>query len=843
MEDAGAGTECDVPHALAEIEKTLPHIVWTARSDGTIDWVNAELERYTGQSMVRETTDDWLLCLHPSDRQTTLSAWRSAIAAETAFHTEFRLWCAELDRWRLHLADARPQRDATGGIIRWFGTAIDIQDRRDAAEARETELWLQRVERSVLEQTASGATLDAILHDLCNAIADVIPGALVAIGFVSKDGAHLNPYLGHPELADWARDLGRRPVGEGHGSCPAAIARGKPVFSSDIARDPMWSPYHDIAARHGLAAGWALPIFSAAGPPVACLACFHRVPRAPSRAQVTLLQRMTWTARNAIVEVNSRDRLQASEQRYRSLFDFLPIAVWEKDISSIQRRLRTLRSGGIRNLGAWLEDNPDFLDTELPEMHVIAANRAARHLHGCADAGADALERAQLALAADPTYRGSMRRMLLALWDGDTHFDTSYPVRRPDASRADVLVRMLLPARDNGRLLVTELDVTDQRRTEERFRHVAQASSDYIFDRDFCTDMTWVNEAAVWSPDHPPGAGEVPRKAWIASIHPEERENLLKYVDTVVAGGADFWEAEYRMRQPGGDYIPVLERASILRDQKGTPLRMIGNIINLSRQKELEAQARQSQRLDAIGQMTGGIAHDFNNLLTVILGNSETLIDCLPGNDLSATLARQIFEASQRAADLTQRLLAFARKQPLLPETVDANRIILDMRRLIERAITPGVRLELALAPDLCAIHVDRAMFESAVLNLCVNARDAMPGGGSLRITTSAVTLDETSTRDALAPGDYVSISVSDTGEGMDSDTLNRVFEPFFTTKRPGQGSGLGLSMVYGFVLQSGGRVHVRSAPGAGTTVELLLPRRGQSPAHVGRDGPAEEPL
>lgn len=837
MEDAGAGTGREVPPALAEIEKTLPHIVWTARPDGTIDWVNAELERYTGQSMARETTNDWLLSLHPSDRHPTLSAWRAAIADETSFHTEFRLWCAEHDRWRLHLADARPQRDSTGRIIRWFGTAIDIQDLRDTAEARETELWLQRVERRVLEETASGATLEAILRDLCGAVADVIPGALVAIAFVSKDGAHLNPYLGPPALDDWARDLGRRPVGEEHGSCPAAIARRKPVFCSDIARDPVWKGYHDLAARHGIAAGWALPIFSAAGPPVACLACFHRVTRAPSPAQITLLQRMTWTARNAIAEVNSRNRLQASEQRYRSLFDFLPIAVWEKDISGIQRRLRALRSAGISDLGAWLAENPDFLDTALPQMRVIAANRAARHLHGVANAGPDALDRAQHALAEDVIYRRSMHRMLLALWEEDTHFNTSYPVRRPDASRADVLVRMLLPEPGNGRLLITELDVTEQRRTEERFRHVAQASSDYIFDRDLSTNMTWVNEASIWSLDHPPGAGEVPREAWIACIHPEERQDLLRYVDTVVEGGAEFWEAEYRMREPDGDYIPVLERASILRDDRGTPLRMIGNIINLSRQKELEAQVRQSQRLDAVGQLTGGIAHDFNNLLAVILGNSETLIDRLPGDDLSATLVRQIFEASQRAADLTQRLLAFARKQPLLPDTFDANRIIADMRGLIERAITPAVRLHLTLASDLGAVHVDRAMFESAVLNLCVNARDAMPGGGALRITTSAITLDETSARDALAPGEYVRISVSDTGEGMDSDTLTRVFEPFFTTKRPGQGSGLGLSMVYGFVLQSGGRVHVRSAPGAGTTVELLLPRRRQPPARTERGG------
>ncbi|WP_093116203.1 hybrid sensor histidine kinase/response regulator [Salinihabitans flavidus] len=371
-------------------------------------------------------------------------------------------------------------------------------------------------------------------------------------------------------------------------------------------------------------------------------------------------------------------------------------------------------------------------------------------------------------------------------------------------------------------------DVTAQCRIEERFRYVAQASSDFIFDRDLASDMTWVNDASAWLPDYTPGAREVPRNAWVDCVHPDDGDDILMQIESAISSGEVIWEGEYRLRRRDGVYAPVHERASILRNDTGEPVRMIGNIVDLSEQKALEAQLRQSQRLDAVGQLTGGIAHDFNNLLTVILGNAEILAETLPADQPSATTARQIIIASERAADLTQHLLAFARKQPLSPGDFHANEIVEGMQMLVERSLTPAITLELELAENLGMVHVDRAMFENALLNLCVNARDAMPKGGTLRIETSAVTLTGSTAPDAPQAGEYVRVAVSDTGEGMDEDTLAQVFEPFFTTKPVGAGSGLGLSMVHGFVHQSGGQLRIQSSLGMGTTVELLLPRQVQ---------------
>lgn len=812
----------------SDLAEALPQIVWTARPDGTVDWINQEFDRYTGISNADFAAGDWLLAVHPDDRDPTLDVWGKAIARGLPYRTEFRVWCAAQNRWCRHLVDARPHLDAAGEIVRWYGLTIDIQELRDAEEERECELRLQIVERRVLEQIAAGDPLSRILTNICTSMAEVLENSSATIALVTEDGRHLDLGLGAAKMDEWSRAVGQIPIGEQHGSSGAAVFRKEPVFTADIANDPLWFDYRGLAAEHGHAACWSLPILDIAGKPIACLACYYSERLTPTKAQYALLHRVAESVSTAISQVEVRDQLRASELRYRSLFDVVPIAIWELDASGILRMIEELRAAGIADFEAWLDQQPAITKDVLALLRVLDTNSAARQLHGVFDDDPASMSQALISMADDPKFCAAMRAALTAAWEGRNNLETTYSIPRPDGTKADVLVRLLLPELSTGRLLLTELDITEQRRIEERFRHVAQASSDYIFDRDFATETTWVNDAASWLSDYSDGACEVPRNAWVESVHPEDSEEILKQISVAISGGQMSWEGEYRLRQRDGAYIPVLERATILRDDAGEPVRMIGNIINLSKQKALEAQLRQSQRLDAVGQLTGGIAHDFNNLLTVILGNAEMLVDLLPSSQPSGAMATQIVTASERAADLTQRLLAFARKQPLLPGYFDTNALVRDMQMLIERSITPAITLELDLAENLSAVHVDRSMFESALLNLCVNARDAMPNGGMLRIETSTSTWADSSDPEMPAAGKYVRVAVSDHGEGMDADTLARVFEPFFTTKPPGQGSGLGLSMVHGFVHQSGGHVRIQSDLSIGTTVELLLPYHSQ---------------
>ncbi|MEX2374090.1 MAG: PAS domain-containing protein, partial [Dehalococcoidia bacterium] len=267
-------------------------------------------------------------------------------------------------------------------------------------------------------------------------------------------------------------------------------------------------------------------------------------------------------------------------------------------------------------------------------------------------------------------------------------------------------------------------------------------------------------------------------------------------------------------------------RWTLLRDEEGAPSAVLAIHSDITEQVVLQRQFEQSQRLESLGQLTGGIAHDFNNLLTVVMGSSEMLIEALEHDDRLRTSAEIMQTAAMRGAELTQRLLAFARQQPLDPEPHDLNLIVTAMEPLLRRTIGGNIRVELSLASDLSLAVVDSAQIESCILNLSINARDAMPQGGTLTIETANVELDEAyaAQHAEVTAGPYVMLAVSDTGIGMSPDVMGRVFEPFFTTKPIGRGNGLGLSMVYGFVKQSGGHVKVYSEIGEGTAVKVYLP-------------------
>jgi signal transduction histidine kinase len=339
-----------------------------------------------------------------------------------------------------------------------------------------------------------------------------------------------------------------------------------------------------------------------------------------------------------------------------------------------------------------------------------------------------------------------------------------------------------------------------------------------------------------------------------AAIHPDDQARRQAALDAALSGGRDY-DVEYRTVWPDGSVHWVQIRGQVIRSADGMPVRMVGvslDITDRKRAEELlearvaartrdlaEANARltaaiaereqaerallQAQKMEAIGQLTGGIAHDFNNLLAAVIGNLELLRARLPGTSVRAH-ADAALAAARRGGRLTQQLLAFARQQPLEPKAVDVNAVITGMDDLLRHSLGGHVRVETELADDLWAASTDPSQLELVLLNLVINARDAMPEGGVIRISTG--TIGATQLRPPeLEPGEYALIKVSDTGVGMTREVMERAFEPFFTTKEVGKGSGLGLAQAYGIARQSGGTVRLRSRPGEGTTVELYLPR------------------
>ena len=296
-----------------------------------------------------------------------------------------------------------------------------------------------------------------------------------------------------------------------------------------------------------------------------------------------------------------------------------------------------------------------------------------------------------------------------------------------------------------------------------------------------------------------------------------------------------------RYRRKTGEAFPAEAVASVLRDQGGSFVGFLTLNRDISQQVVQDQALRKSQRMEAIGQLTGGIAHDFNNLLTIITGNHELLEMELEDAEQKDLLARAN-NAALMGARLTNRLLTFARRRRLDPVVLDLNEQVLGMAELLRRTLGETVALGTLLAPRLWTTRADPSEVENAVLNLAINARDAMPAGGKLVIETRNVVLDERmiASEVEVEPGDYVRLSVSDTGIGMTPAVLARVFEPFFTTKEPGKGTGLGLSVIYGFVKQSGGHVTLYSEQGKGTTVNLYLPRTLGESEQTASGGPRE---
>jgi signal transduction histidine kinase len=240
-----------------------------------------------------------------------------------------------------------------------------------------------------------------------------------------------------------------------------------------------------------------------------------------------------------------------------------------------------------------------------------------------------------------------------------------------------------------------------------------------------------------------------------------------------------------------------------------------------------EEMVRRSQKMDAIGQLTGGIAHDFNNILGIIKGNLEILQRAFPDHEFAQDRLQAALAGTTRGADITRKLLAFSHKKSQETKRVSVNPPIREFEHLIGKSLTAAVKLELDLGTDLWAVDIDPADFENVILNLALNARDAMPDGGQLKIQTQnrSITPADAEKDPDLREGDFVCISVTDTGTGMTAETLEKIFEPFFTTKEEGKGTGLGLSMVYGFIKQSGGQIRINSKTGVGTTFRLYLPR------------------
>lgn len=511
------------------------------------------------------------------------------------------------------------------------------------------------------------------------------------------------------------------------------------------------------------------------------------------------------TARDVTEREAAKRWARAVEDRFRGHFDSIPVGLY-----------RSLADGTI------LEANRAMVEIlRYPDLQTLLDTNA-RDLY------------------VDPEDRGRFQALVES--DGVVR-DFETMLRRYDGSvfPARLSTRAITDA--SGRLHYegaledsTERHETEHsaRKTLELFRLLQRAANDPIYDWDIVGAEVHWNEATHLAFDYSPEDIGRDLTWWSDRLHPEDRARVLAALQDALEGNASVRHDEYRFRRGDGTYASVYDRGHIVRDERGMPVRLIGSMIDVTASKQaeeerrqLEEQLRQAQKMEAVGRLAGGIAHDFNNLLTAIQGHAEVLLEGIDPSSPNHTDVEQIRRAAERAAVLTQQLLAFSRRQVLQPRTIDLNHVVREIESMLVRLIGEHIELATVLDDQLGTVRADPGQIEQVIVNLVVNARDAMPGGGKITILTRNVTLSETDAKHRgldLAAGDYVVLSVSDTGEGMSDQVRTRIFEPFFTTKEMGKGTGLGLSTVYGIVTQSGGGIEVESQVGAGTTFHVYLP-------------------
>lgn len=508
-------------------------------------------------------------------------------------------------------------------------------------------------------------------------------------------------------------------------------------------------------------------------------------------------QRISGVSLDVTERKSAEAALRESEERYRSLVNNATDLIYSHDL---QGRILSINRAG-EELTGYREDQllqMSLLDLVAPECWSLLHQRAAERVeHGNLDRTTCELE--------------------LVAQDG-----RRVPVEISSAPflQNGEIVALQGIARDTSARRAAEAAL---RASEARFRAICEASPLGMFLSDTAGKCLYTNPTMLRQLGLPPG-GEV-GSGWTAALHPEDHEPVMAEWAAAIRERRGF-EVHERVVHSDGSMRHLVVRVEPVRE--GTELLgFVGCSVDDTDRIYLEEQLRQAQKMEAVGRLAGGVAHDFNNMLAVINGYSELCLGSMaPQNPLHRPLG-EIKKAGERAATLTRQLLAFSRKQMLRPEVLELNQVIADLHTMLSRLIGEDILLGTRLAADLDRISADPGQIEQVILNLAVNARDAMPRGGRLVIATRNVVLDAQAVRSHTGqqPGAYVLLEVSDTGCGMTPEVQTRIFEPFFTTKGPGEGTGLGLATVYGIVTQSDGHLEVESVPGCGSTFRIYLPR------------------
>jgi PAS domain S-box-containing protein len=646
---------------------------------------------------------------------------------------------------------------------------------------------LARLQREILELIAKGSPLNETLDQLVQGIEKQSPGMICSILLMDETGIKLlhaaGPSLPHAYNV-WVNGFA---IGPKAGSCGTAAFRGSPVFVSDIATDPLWEDIKDMALTHGLAACWSTPILNEQKNVLGTFAVYDRKPGLPDEEAVRMIEIVTHTVATAITKKRMETDLRAASERKQFYMDRMPLAfiAWDRDFK------------------------------------VAEWNAAAEKIFGWS--AREAIGRHAFELIVPAAVQPEVSRVWEEIIRTGSLMSHSINENTTRDGRIIICDWRNTPWRDASGAICGCLslvgDITEQQQAEEKFAR-EQARFKLIFDS--------IPIGIAFHTVHPDGSftrtvndahiricGIKREQHYDTDIyrrisHPDDYAIQKQFMDQVNAGNLNHFSLEKRYLRPDGTTVWVnysYQRA----DYPNGTKEELTTVADITERKQLEEQLRQSQKMEAIGQLSGGIAHDFNNILTVIQGNASLLQEIQLKPEGILDCSNQIVRAAERAAGLTRQLLMFARNQQIQPVDLSLNEVVAHITRMLQRILGEDITLHTEYAPDLPLIHADVGMIEQIVLNLVVNARDAMLNGGKLTLRTGV-------------EGDHVCLQITDTGCGIPQKILPHIFEPFFTTKEVGKGTGLGLATVYGIVQQHHGKIAVQSQPDRGTTFTISFP-------------------
>lgn len=758
--------------------------------DNTSTW-SEELYRLLGlpPKSVIENVETFMDFIHPEDRDLFRRMRRQAVRGNVPHSLDHRMMRA--DGEIRHVQErAELVRDADGKPLLLYGTIQDITEQKRIEHALAERARQQAVIARLGQEALESGSLQQLWDAATKAIAETFDVEYCKVLQLTpeRDGVKLVSGVG------WKEGLvGKAVVGIGRESQAGyTLLSSEPVVVEDLRTETRFNGpplLHD----HGVISGISTIIPGEDGP-WGVLGAHSRRKREFSDDDVNFFQSIA----NMIAEANHRaadsERVRESEERFRIVAKATADIVWDWNLLTD----RVWWNEGMQSIFGYAPEDLEP-DSRSFELRIHPEDRAA-----------------------------ALRHIRSVIENNEDSWQAEYRFLRKDGSVADVIVRGFL-VRDSEnrpvRMVGAMDDITLRKEYETRLKQQA-ALLDKAQDAIIVTDMdhrvTYWNRSAErlygWTAEEATGQP-------VQELLREDREQFVEASRKLLENGE--WMGEFAHFSKDGTRIISEVAWSLVTDENGDPQSVLAINTDITERLALEEQLRQSQRLESVGQLTGGVAHDFNNLLTVILGNAELMLDQLPPTERLHKLAEMTRTAAQRGAELTHRLLAFARRQALEPASFDVNALIRDTEPLLRRALPETIDLEFVPGEDTWDAFADPSQLESVVLNLALNAKDAMPDGGRLTIETANVRLDEeyAAHNAEVGAGRYVMIAVSDTGIGIPPENLDRVFDPFFTTKEKGKGTGLGLSMAYGFAKQSQGHIKIYSEPGQGTTVKLYLPR------------------